>query len=108
MKKLFLTLVTMIVGLSAYCQMGPWHPIGPVLPPAANSGYAAGAEIVNGTCHVLCLDDPDHTCMKKETAMGRNPAVDVLGSKGEILLKVSYSKGQYLSLIHISEPTRPS
>lgn len=91
MKKLLLTAVTMIMGMTAFSQMGPFH--GFVEPPN-NSGYAASAEIRNGTCYVRCYTKPNSTCVKTLCGMGK-PAVDIIDSNGKSVLRIAYSKGQY-------------
>lgn len=94
MKKFFLTAATCVFGLTAYCQMGPWFPLDQA-PPAANSGWASGVQITNGTANVLCLINPDHTCIRRIQGLAGRPGVEVFGQDGKSIGKYSYTQGRY-------------
>lgn len=95
MKKFFFTVTASLIGNAAFCQMGPWTPIGSTGTVGGFKGWAAGASVTNGTARVICFADPDHACVVVVSGLGTNPGIEVFDKDGKSLGKLSYSEGRY-------------
>lgn len=96
MKKFLLTVAASMVGVVAFCQMGPWAPIGATgVPSPDRSGYTDGINIHNGTAYVICIANPRHDCVRTVQGLAGKSGMEVFDKDEKSLGKFSYSEGRY-------------